>query len=102
VGKTIRSPQPEPKVGALDVKKRDDRSKTTLDVKRLDDTSKANSASAGASATGRQKAVPLSNTKIAVLDGRSTLAGRQPSRCRLSRRKTRTIPVIFVMVAAIL
>jgi peptidoglycan lytic transglycosylase A len=67
-GKTIRPRQPTPNIAALDVKKRDDRSKTTLDVKRQDDKGKTSSASAGASATGRQKPSPLPNTKIAVLD----------------------------------
>jgi hypothetical protein len=68
-GKAIRPPQPTPKIVVLDVKKRDDRSKTALDVKGQDDKGKANSASARASASGRQQPSPLPNMKIAVLDG---------------------------------
>ncbi len=49
------SPLPKPKIAALEVKKQDDKGK-------------ANSANAGASATGRQKPSPPPNTKIAVLE----------------------------------
>jgi membrane-bound lytic murein transglycosylase A len=68
-GNTIRLRQPKPKIAALDVKKRDGRSKTAFDVKGQDDDGNANSASAGASVTGRKKPSPLPSTKIAVLDG---------------------------------
>jgi peptidoglycan lytic transglycosylase A len=47
------SPLPKPKIAALEVKKQDDKGK-------------ANSANAGASATGRQKLSPPPNTKIAA------------------------------------
>src|SRR5439155_12977310 len=49
------SPLPKPKNAALEVKKQDGKGK-------------ANSANAGASATGRQKPSPPPNTKIAVLE----------------------------------
>ena len=49
------SPLPKPKIAALEVKKQDDKGK-------------ANSANAGASATGRQKLSPPPNTKIAALE----------------------------------
>ncbi len=49
------SPLPKPKIAALEVKKQDDKGK-------------ANSANAGASATGRQKPSPPPNTKIAALE----------------------------------
>jgi membrane-bound lytic murein transglycosylase A len=49
------SPLPKPKIAALEVKKQDGKGK-------------ANSANAGASATGRQKPSPPPNTKIAVLE----------------------------------
>jgi membrane-bound lytic murein transglycosylase A len=49
------SPLPKPKIAALEVKKQDDKGR-------------ANSANAGASATGRQKLSPPSNTKIVALE----------------------------------
>jgi membrane-bound lytic murein transglycosylase A len=66
-GKTIPSPQPK-KIGTLEAKKQDDRSKAVLDVKKQDDKGKAISVTAGANATGRLQSAPAPNTKIAVLD----------------------------------
>jgi membrane-bound lytic murein transglycosylase A len=68
-GKTLPSPQPRPKIAAVDVKKQDERDRAALDIRKHDDKRKANSAPAGASATGLQKPSLAPNTTIAVLDG---------------------------------
>jgi membrane-bound lytic murein transglycosylase A len=96
-GKTIRPRQPTPKIAAVDVKKRDDTSKTTLDVKRQDDKGKASSASAGMSATGRQKPSPLPNTKIAVLDSEKPDSKRKAEGTNVGASATGKLIVLPVL-----
>src|SRR5262249_52324843 len=91
-GATIRPLQPKPKIAAPDVKERDDRSKTVLEAKKQDDKGKANSASPGAGATGRQKPSPLPNTKIAVLDSQ-----KQDSKRKANGAGARTTARLIVL-----
>jgi membrane-bound lytic murein transglycosylase A len=95
-GKAIGPRQPTPKIAVLEVKKRDDRSKTTS-VRGQDDDGKANSASAGVSVTGRQKPSPLPNTKIAVLDGEKQDSKRKANGANAGAGATGKVIVLPVL-----